>query len=495
MEVAAIPLANNPKFFIQPLLSVINEGCELDFIDHIHDLSARIEKQASVIQTEEATKNAFVMPFISALGYNVFDPTEVTPELVADVGTKKGEKVDYAILIDGKPIILFECKWCGTNLDKEDAPQLYRYFSVTEARFGVLTNGIIYRFYSDLENPNVMDAKPFLELNMLDIKEPVVEEIKKFSKSAFDLNSIYDTARELKYMREIRKLIDEQTNDPSEEFVKFFASKVYSGKLTQSVRDQFTQITKKTFKQFINDKINDRLNIALVSEAVQTPQGKQPETDTPVIVEEEDIQPTEEELNGYYLIKSLLRTIIDPKRINFRKSVNYCGVMLDDSNRKRIARMYLDPGRMYIGIFDEQKHETMSSLETIDDIYKYEDKLKAVVSYYDAQKPKDQTGKSLSSFTFKGKKYATKYWKDLLLQICRIMAELHKDRFDDILTLSGPKRPYFSKNPNDLKYPNQIEGTDVFAEVNFNSDGMLKLSIDVISKFGYLESDLSVETQ
>ena len=178
----------------------------MDFIDHIHDLSVRIEKQASVIQTEEATKNAFVMPFISALGYNVFDPTEVTPELVADVGTKKGEKVDYAILINGKPIILFECKWCGTNLDKENPTQLYRYFSAkTDAKFGILTNGIIYKFYSDLENQNVMDTKPFLELNMLNIKEPVVEEVKKFSKSTFDLNSILDTARELKYMREIRK--------------------------------------------------------------------------------------------------------------------------------------------------------------------------------------------------------------------------------------------------------------------------------------------------
>ncbi len=73
----------------------------MDFIDHIRDLSARIQKQANGIQTEEATKNAFIMPFIGALGYNVFDPTKVTPELVADVGTKKGEKVDYAILING----------------------------------------------------------------------------------------------------------------------------------------------------------------------------------------------------------------------------------------------------------------------------------------------------------------------------------------------------------------------------------------------------------
>jgi len=179
------------SFLLDDLIHTHNNGRDvMDFIDHLRDLSIRIQKQAAGIQTEEATKTAFVMPFIAALGYNVFDPTEVTPELVADVGTKKGEKVDYAVLKDGNPIILFECKWCGSDLDSENASQLYRYFSVTPARFGILTNGIVYRFYSDLENQNVMDAKPFLELDLLNIKEPLVEEVKKFSKSTFDLDNI-----------------------------------------------------------------------------------------------------------------------------------------------------------------------------------------------------------------------------------------------------------------------------------------------------------------
>ena len=475
------------------------EGLKLDFIDHIRDLSARIQKQASNIQTEEATKNAFVMPFISALGYNVFDPTEVTPELVADVGTKKGEKVDYAILIDGKPIILFECKWCGTNLDKEHPTQLYRYFSVTESSFGVLTNGIIYRFYSDLDEPNKLDKAPFLELDMLNIKEPVVEEVKKFSKASFDLNSILITANELKHMRGILRLLEEEITEPSEDFVRFFVSKVYSGRMTQPIREQFAQITKKAFKQFINDKINDRLNIALgASEVVSktsTPSGTQPETEIPVIgeVNPEKIEPTEEERDGYYIIRSLLRTIIDPSRINIRKAANYCSVLLDDSSRNPVTRLYLDPKHKYIGIFNEQKQEEMVDINTIDDIYKFEDKLKAIVRFYDTQKPQDITGKSLVSFTFKGKRYETKYWKDMLIRICGIMAELHKDRFDDILTLSGRKKPFFSKNPADLKSPNQIEGTEVFAELNFSSEGILRLSKNVIATFGYPESELSIE--
>src|SRR4249919_1287459 len=129
----------------------------MEFAEKMRELAARVPSQLEYIRTEEACKNALVMPFINALGYNVFDPREVTPELIADVGTKKGEKVDYAILKDGKPIILFECKGCDCNLETAQASQLCRYFSVTDARFGILTNGTIYRVFSDLEAPNKMD--------------------------------------------------------------------------------------------------------------------------------------------------------------------------------------------------------------------------------------------------------------------------------------------------------------------------------------------------
>lgn len=473
----------------------------MDFIDHVRDLSARIQKQAGGIQTEEATKTAFVMPFIAALGYNVFDPTEVTPELVADVGTKKGEKVDYAILVDGKPIILFECKWCGSNLDNENASQLYRYFSVTAARFGVLTNGIIYRFFSDLENQNVMDAKPFLELNMLDIKEPIVDEVKKFSKSSFQLDAILATASDLKYMREIRRIIEDQMNEPSEDFVKFFAAQVYSGKLTQPVREQFALITKKTFKQFINDKINERLNIALASEASPPADKSQQQPDSSKAENgKEDAKDsktvtTEEELDGYYIIRTILRDAIDANRIGIRDTINYCGVILDSSPRKTIARLYFNGAEKFIGIFDEQKNEEKLPVASLDDLYKYSDKLKSVAHYYDTLKSQDFKGKALVSFSFKGKKYETKYWKDMMLQISGIMSELHRDKFESVLTLSGRQKPFFSKNPSDLRSSEKIGSTDIYAETNLSSDSMVRLSKNLLSLFGYQESDLSMEIQ
>ncbi len=143
----------------------------MDFIDKIRELAARVPKQLDYCTTEEATKNALVMPFINALGYNVFNPREVIPEFTADFGTKKGEKVDYAVCQDSQPVMLFECKSSGTDLNKVHASQLYRYFSVVpQARFGVLTNGVEYRFFSDLESPNRMDDKPFFTFNILDFQ-------------------------------------------------------------------------------------------------------------------------------------------------------------------------------------------------------------------------------------------------------------------------------------------------------------------------------------
>jgi len=215
----------------------------MDFIEKIQEIARKIEKQQDFIKTEEATKNAFVLPFISALGYDIFDPTEVVPEFTSDVGIKKGEKVDYAIIKDGKPIILFECKKIGTDLDLEKISQLFRYFTSSSARIGVLTNGMIYRFYTDLEEKNKMDEKPFLEFNIFDIQQQFIIELKKLTKNSFDIDELMSSASELKYTSHIKNILANQLKTPSDDFVEFFASQVYTGRLTQKVKAQFYDIT------------------------------------------------------------------------------------------------------------------------------------------------------------------------------------------------------------------------------------------------------------
>lgn len=371
----------------------------MDFADKIRELSVNLQRQLPHIQTEEATKNALIMPFIAALGYNVFDPTEVTPELHADVGLKKGEKVDYAILKDGKPIVLFECKWHGADLSKEHASQLYRYFSVTEARFGVLTNGINYRFHTDLEAPNKMDSTPFFEFSLNNYRDHDVEELKRFTKSSYDLTGILTTASELKYTREIQRILAEQWQSPSDDFVRFFAAQVNPGRMTQSVREQFAQATRRAFRQFVTEKINERLKSALGEDAqIPVTVEQQPDradaTETPPVELPSAPVTTPEELEVYYTIKALLHPIVSSKRIIMRDVQSYCGILLDDNNRKPLCRLYFNSARKSIGLFDnDQRRETRVPLESIDEIHTHADRLRATAKMYDgdrAASPKEK---------------------------------------------------------------------------------------------------------
>lgn len=211
------------------------------------------------------------MPFINhVLGYNVFDPSEVVPEYTADVGTKKGEKVDYAIIQNDEPIILFECKKYRANLDDEPASQLYRYFSVSQARFGVLTDGIIYRFYADLDESNKMDSKPFFDIDMLEFTDAEVEGLRRFTKAFFNLDQILSTAKDLKYTRELKRLLSREWSDPSEEFVRYLAGQVYAGQKTKGIIEQFSRITKRALSQFLNEEIKARLTSALQDDSAET---------------------------------------------------------------------------------------------------------------------------------------------------------------------------------------------------------------------------------
>lgn len=365
----------------------------MDFIDRVRELSTKIRQdrqKVRAIETEEATKNAFVMPFIlNVLEYNVFDPGEVVPEFTADVGVKKGEKVDYAVLKEGKPIILFECKKVGVELDKEPAEQLRRYFAVLEARFGVVTDGMVYRFYTDLEKPNIMDAKPFLEFNMLDYEESLVDELKKFSKTSFDIDTILDTANELKYTREIKRILGEQWVSPSDEFTRFFAKKVYRGKLTQGVRRQFTQFTVSALHQFVSERISDRLKSALAQEqTVGAPSRTQEASLAPAAIDdvgEDDLTTTEEEFQAFYIVKAILREIVDAKRVAMRDQKSHFSVLLDNNNRKAICRLHFNSARKRLGLFDEQRREEFIQIDDVDDIYKYADRLKATATSYSGE--------------------------------------------------------------------------------------------------------------
>lgn len=361
----------------------------MEFSERLEALASKVKNQASAIGTEEATKNAFVMPFIaSILGYDVFNPMEVIPEFTADVGIKRGEKVDYAIVRDGEVQILIECKTSQSTLSLQNASQLFRYFGTTNARLAVLTNGVVWQFYTDLDAPNKMDSKPFLVLDLLDIDETLIPEIQKLSKESFDLDSIINAAEELKYVGAIRREIAAQFREPSDEWTKFFTTRVYEGSFTARVREQFTELVRKASKQFLTEQVNDRLKTALGA-GVTTPANVDPvgEVSSQEAVEgdldrDTEIETTLEELEGYQIVKAIGCSEVKPNRIAHRDQKSYFAVLLDDNNRKPVARLHFNTKQKYLGLLDEEKKETRHPIDSLDEIYSHSDSIREAVRRY-----------------------------------------------------------------------------------------------------------------
>lgn len=353
----------------------------MDFKDYCKQLADRVSNLKEQISTEEATKNAFIMPFIQMLGYDVFNPLEVIPEMDCDLVKKKGEKIDYAIMKDGEPIMLIECKHWKQDLNLHDN-QLKKYFVASKARFGVITNGITYRFYTDLIKPNIMDDSPFLEVNMENLKESHIDELKKFHKSYFDVDNILSTASELKYMSELKSLIKSEFSNPSPELVRLFTKRVYDGVVNQKVLDQFTDLVKRSLTNHINDVMSERLNVAIKTTEEPTPVPavqEQPEAETEPV---NKIVTTEEELEAFYIVKAILRSVIPAERVTYRDAQSYFAVFIDDNNRKPVCRLYFNKTVNWIGIFDADKNEVKHKFEKLDEIYSYQDELRTAIQKY-----------------------------------------------------------------------------------------------------------------
>lgn len=349
----------------------------MSFYDDVKAFSQRVLGLKDGIQTEEATKMSMVVPFFQLLGYDVFNPAEFCPEFTADVGLKKGEKVDYAIMLDGDPSILIECKWCGESLEKHNS-QLYRYFGTTSAKFGILTNGIIYRFYTDLEESNKMDLSPFLEIDLSDLKENLVNELKKFSKESYDKDNIFSTASELKYSGLIKAYLKLLFDDPSDDYIRFILNEVYDGQKTQKVIEKFKPTVKKAGTSFINDIVNQKISSALVEEKTD----EEPESDNTANKPDKKIVTTPDEIQAYYIIKGMLAGIVDLNKIAYRDTESYFGILFADNSRKPICRLKLDGKKMYLMIPDAKKDFSKIEFHSLNDLYAHRDAIITVVQRY-----------------------------------------------------------------------------------------------------------------
>ncbi|ALF55568.1 Restriction endonuclease, type I, EcoRI, R subunit/Type III [Nostoc piscinale CENA21] len=362
----------------------------MDFVDQVRAFASTIPAKLGSIKTEEATKHFLIMPFIQKiLGYDPSHPDEVMPEYDANVGAARKFKLDYAIFQNGQPAILIECKCYGTDFSKDNEwSQLFAYFMATDARIGVLTDGVIYKFYADLERPNKMDKTPFLELDLLNLNESVIRELSKLTKSAFNVNEAIIAASELKYVGGIKALLKKQVEEPKSEFVKYFFKELCpENNFVGQLKDEFTGYTQRAIKEFIREEIE-----SLLDEATGRSKTKQETIKIETEVETEEtikqLDFTEDEREGYYIVKSILRQAIEPTRITYKDTVNYCNILLDGNTWKPIVRLYFnDSTRKKLEIFSMDINGTRTqdkvSIDNVNEIYQYADKLKAIVTAYE----------------------------------------------------------------------------------------------------------------
>lgn len=360
----------------------------MDFADRIHALASRIKELRPHAVTEESTKAALINPFIQALGYDIFDPRVVTMEYVADIGTKRGEKIDYAIKRNGDVIFCIEAKCCTAKLDAGKASQLHRYFhNIPTARIGILTNGVRYEFYSDLDKPNVMDEKPFMIFDFEQVDDALIPELKKLANDVFDVDVALSAAQELKHLRQIRALIAAEVRSPSDELVKLFAAKVVSGPIRAAVLEAFRPVVKQAFDKYINGVLLERIQgVAEMSSApAAAPVQEQVATvqEAPVEAEKPAIETTQEEMEAYFIVKAILREVVDPARVTMRDRQSYCGILLDDNGRRPLARLHFNAESVkYLGTFDAERNETRNKIDSLNDIYKYAEQIKATALSY-----------------------------------------------------------------------------------------------------------------
>ena len=368
----------------------------MDLYDQLSTLAQRLPGLEGSLQTEEATKHALVLPFIAGLGYNVFDPAQVVPEYDADIANLKGEKVDYALMRDGMPAVLIECKQINAQLTDRTHAQLSRYFTRTPAKIGVLTDGAEYRFFTDLAEPNMMDNVPFLVLDLRRLERDMVKELHRITYDGFDPDGMVSAARELSYLNGMHEALGKQLIDPDDDLVRWLARQVYQGNLTEAVRAEFAERTKSAFRLLINERVNEIVKRAAefertdatddIADEEPIPEG---EDDPDSSGESEGIVTTVEEIEAYDLIRAILQDTVDAERVTMRDQKAYCAILLDDNNRKPLVRLRFGKRKKVIGLFDAEKNETKYPIGSINELYRYHDELCETAVRYDENRADD----------------------------------------------------------------------------------------------------------
>jgi len=353
----------------------------LDFSQRIQDVANRSRQASQIALTEEATKTSVVLPFLRALGFDVFSLDEVVPEFIADVGIKKGEKIDFALKIGGKPAILVEVKPISMSLGNAQYSQLFRYFSTVEARLAILINGREIWFFSDIDEKNRMDKKPFFVFDLQNYDERQVAELARFQKSNFDIENILEAASNLKYVKAAAAEFSKQLASPDDEFVRFIGRQIYDGTMTKAAVEMLRPAIQSALDEVIRNRIQERLNVTFGKDAhTQEASEKVASLEHP---EGSDIVTTPDEIQAFMIVRAIGSKIAPVGRITMRDAKSWCSIFMDDNNRKPICRLYFNgKSSKSIGIFGSDKSETKFQIDDLSEIFKYSEAIEDTVRGY-----------------------------------------------------------------------------------------------------------------
>ena len=351
----------------------------MDFSERIAALADRAKKIKASLTTEEATKTALVLPFLQALGYDIFNPLEVVPEYIADVAGRKGEKVDYAVMKEGKPILILECKAASANLNDTNREQLHRYFLTLTSCIGILTNGVRYLFFSTGEDGKNMDTVPFMDFNLEEVDANLLPELAKMRADKFDLQNTLDTVAELRFNRQVKLALAANLENPDPDFVDYFLGKAGIKGIRQKIRDErYQPYTKRAYVEFISEQVDSRLKTALAATASRA-QEELPPAPPP-----QEAEYSEAEWQGYYLVKSMLMGIIESERVTLqpRAGVGRSGVCIDNRGKPLLILKFADPENMRIEVVTPLREREAHPIAKVDDILNYQDTIRATAHAY-----------------------------------------------------------------------------------------------------------------
>ncbi len=330
----------------------------MTFKEELQKLSVQITERKKHITNEEMTKQALIIPFLQVLGYDVFNPLEVKPEYDSDFARKKGEKVDYAIYKNDKPIIFIEAKVISEDPTSHDA-QLARYFNATpEVKLAMITNGVTYKFFTDLDANNIMDDNPFAVIDITDLSPVDIEILDKFRKEAFDTELLVKYAEDLIYTTNLNNKLRELFKNPPDDFIRYLIKDLSDSKITSNVIERFRPIVKKSIQNALLDMVSQSLSQSALPEEIATddlPVGESADDADLEVKTRKDIITTEDELKCFEMVKKyLLDAGKNINEVSYKDTASYFGILnknifnwfvrinLNSQNKFIITRLTVD---------------------------------------------------------------------------------------------------------------------------------------------------------